>query len=86
MKSDEDNIVGYEPDGTPITNEEFIADINLALQQLKDGTLETLTTEEVREKIFGKSNNTCMEEEVLKAAEQYALENDTTVSKIVTII
>jgi hypothetical protein len=54
MKSDEDNIVGYEPDGTPITNEEFIADINLALQQLRDGTLETLTTEEVRETIFGK--------------------------------
>ncbi len=54
---DENNIVGYEPDGTPITNEEFIADINLVLQQLRDGTLETLTTEEVREKIFGKKNN-----------------------------
>ena len=53
MKTD-NNIAGYDAEGNPITNEELIADINLALQQLRDDTLITFTSEDVREKIFGK--------------------------------
>ena len=52
MKSEE-NIVGYNVDGTLITHEELIADIGLVLKQLEEGTLETYTTEEVRQMIFG---------------------------------
>ena len=54
MESNKD-IVGYDFNGQPITTEDLIADINLALQQLKNGTLETLTSEEVQEKILGKA-------------------------------
>ena len=54
MKSEE-NIVGYNVDGTLITHEELIADIGLVLKQPEEDTLETYTTEEVRQMIF--SNN-----------------------------
>jgi len=52
MESGE-NIVGYDIDGTPVTREELIADIELVLKQLEEGTLETYTTEEVKRMIFG---------------------------------
>lgn len=52
MKTD-DNIVGYDEEGNPVTYEEFMTDLNLTLQQLEDGTLETYTSKQVREKIFG---------------------------------
>jgi hypothetical protein len=54
MKQNE--IAGYDTYGNPITNEELIADINLALKQLREETLETYTSEEVREMFLAKFN------------------------------
>jgi len=42
------NIIGYDIWGNYITNDEFIADVNLALQELEDGTLETYSSETVK--------------------------------------
>lgn len=50
---DNEDIIGYEADGTPITHKEFIKDIELTLQQLREGTLKTYTSEEVRQIILG---------------------------------
>jgi IS5 family transposase len=55
---DKENIVGYDAHSNPITDEEFIADINDALKQLEEGTLETYSSEEVRQMILGKNNLT----------------------------
>lgn len=51
---DEENIIGYDGEGNPVTHEEYIEDIKSALQQFKEGTLETYTSEEVRQRILGK--------------------------------
>lgn len=50
---DEENIVGYDENGDPVSDEAFIADVNATLKQLDEGTLETYSTEEVRRMIFG---------------------------------
>lgn len=51
---DEENIVGYDGEGNAVTHEAFMEDLEDTLQQLEDGTLETYTTEEVKQMIFGK--------------------------------
>ncbi|WP_294823516.1 hypothetical protein [uncultured Flavobacterium sp.] len=53
---DKENIIGYDKYGDPVTDEAFIADINDALKHLEDGTLETYSSEEVRQMILGKNN------------------------------
>lgn len=55
---DKENIIGHDAHGNPITDEEFIGDINQALKQFKEGTLETYSSEEVRQIILGKNNLT----------------------------
>jgi hypothetical protein len=50
---DEENIVGYDAEGNPVTDQDFVEDINLALLQLKEENLETYTSEEVKRKILG---------------------------------
>lgn len=54
----DNDIVGYDAEGNPITAKEFIADINEALKQFKEGTLETYSSEEVKQMILGKNNLT----------------------------
>ncbi|MFP9113013.1 hypothetical protein ACLI1A_03675 [Flavobacterium sp. RHBU_3] len=51
---DEENIVGYDAQGNPVTHEEFMEDLEDTLKQLEEGTLETYTSEEVKQMIFGK--------------------------------
>jgi len=50
---DEENIIGYDADGNPITDDDYIRDINSALLQLKEENLETYTSEEVKRRILG---------------------------------
>lgn len=50
---DEENIIGYDSDGNPVTDEAYIQDINLALLELKEENLETYTSEEVKQRILG---------------------------------
>jgi len=51
---DEENIIGYDEDGNPITDIELVNDINAALLELKEENPETYTSEEVRRRILGK--------------------------------
>ncbi|MEL1245298.1 hypothetical protein AAEO56_13560 [Flavobacterium sp. DGU11] len=53
----DNDIVGYDADGNPVTAKEFVADVKLILKQLEEGTLETYSTEEVRQMIFGSDNS-----------------------------
>jgi len=50
---DEENVIGYDEEGNPITDEEYIKDINAALLELKEENLETYTSEEVKRRILG---------------------------------
>lgn len=51
---DEENIIGYDAEGNPITDEAYIQDINEALLQLREENPETYTSEEVRKRILNK--------------------------------
>jgi len=51
---DEENIVGYDMDGNPISEKEYLKNIHETLDQLTEGNLETYSSEEVRIKILGK--------------------------------
>lgn len=50
---DEENVIGYDADGNPISEKEYAKDIHEALHQLNEGNLETYSSEEVRKKILG---------------------------------
>lgn len=47
-----EEIVGYTVDGNPISDIDYVSDINQSLENLKNGTLETYTSDEVRKKIL----------------------------------
>lgn len=47
-----EEIVGYTVDGNPISEIDYVSDINQSLENLKNGTLETYTSDEVRKKIL----------------------------------
>ena len=51
---EKENIVGYEVDGQPIYEKDYVNDINESLQSFREGKLETHSTEEVRKQILGK--------------------------------
>lgn len=51
------NIIGYDINNNPITDNNFIEDINIALIQIEQGTLETYTPEEVRQRIVSSNNS-----------------------------
>jgi hypothetical protein len=51
------NIVGFDTEGNPISSVEFINDVNLTLQLIKEDRLETFTPEEVRRKILYRENS-----------------------------
>ena len=46
-------IVGYDMDGNPISEKEYVSDIHTALDLLAEGKLETCSSEEVKRKIVG---------------------------------
>lgn len=50
---DEENIVGYDADGNPISEKEYTKEIHETLHQLSEGKVETYSSEEVRKKILG---------------------------------
>jgi hypothetical protein len=49
---DNENIVGYDANGNPISEKEYVADIHDALQLLAEDKLETYTSEEIKKKII----------------------------------
>lgn len=49
---DEENVIGYDIDGNPISEKEYVSEILQDLQRLSDGNLESYTSEEVRKKIL----------------------------------
>lgn len=48
-----EEIVGYTVDGNPISEIDYVSDINQSLENFKNDTLETYTSDEVRKKILG---------------------------------
>ena len=50
---DNENVIGFDIEGNPITEKEYVSDINEALHQLSDEKLETYSSEEVKRKIIG---------------------------------
>lgn len=49
-----ETIVGFEVDGTPITQKQLLEDVAEVQQQLEAGTLKTYSSDEVRRHISGK--------------------------------
>jgi hypothetical protein len=49
-----EHIVGYDAEGHPIYEKEYVSDINESLHLFREGKLETYSTEEVRKQILGK--------------------------------
>ena len=47
-----ENIIGYSMDGNPISEKEYITDIQEAIIQLRNGKLETFSSNEVRKQIL----------------------------------
>ena len=50
---DEENIVGFDAEGNPISEKEYTKDVHEVLHQLNEGKLETYSSEDVRKKILG---------------------------------
>ncbi len=50
---DNENVIGFDREGNPITEKDYVSDINEALHQLSDEKLETYSSEEVKRKIIG---------------------------------
>ena len=49
---DNENVIGFDSEGNPITEKEYVSDINEALHQLSEEKLETYSSEEVKRKII----------------------------------
>ena len=49
----EENVVGYDVNGTEIVEKDYILDIKNALQSSQEGNLATYSSEEVKKKILG---------------------------------
>lgn len=47
-----ETIVGYRTDGTPITKNQFVAEMDEQQERIKKGEAQFYTTEEVRKKIL----------------------------------
>lgn len=50
---DEENIIGYDAEGNPISDSEYIEDIQSALLEFREGKMETYTSDEVKRRILG---------------------------------
>ncbi len=49
---DKENVVGFDLEGNPISEKEYVDDIHNALHLLAKGKLETYSSEEVKRKII----------------------------------
>lgn len=49
-----ETIVGFEINGTPVTQKQLLSDIDEVRQQIETNTLKTYSSDEVRRHIFGK--------------------------------
>ncbi len=50
---DNENIIGFDIDGNPISEKNYVSDINNELQLFEEGKLETYSSQEVKNKILG---------------------------------
>lgn len=50
---DSENVVGYDMEGNPISEKEYVTDIHESLRLLNEGKLETYSSEEVKKRILG---------------------------------
>ena len=50
----EEIIVGYDSEGSPVSKSEYLRDMDEVDRQIKAGKLQTFTAEEAREKILGR--------------------------------
>ena len=48
-----ENVVGYDIEGNPISEKEYLSDLNEALNQLSEEKLETYSSDDVKRKIIG---------------------------------
>ncbi len=48
-----ENVVGFDVDGNPISEKEYVADIQNALNLLAERKLETYSSEEVKRRVLG---------------------------------
>lgn len=51
-----ENVVGYRQNGEPITESDFISEMDAQQERIKNGTAIFYTSEEVRKKILNESN------------------------------
>lgn len=51
---DAENVVGYNADGKPIFEKDYVNDVNSAIQEFNEGKMETYSSEEVKRRILGK--------------------------------
>ena len=51
-----ESIVGYRPNGQPITESDFIAEMDAQQERIENGTAKFYSTEEVRQKILNEGN------------------------------
>ncbi|HEY6141801.1 MAG TPA: hypothetical protein VIV55_00045 [Flavobacterium sp.] len=49
---DKENVIGFDIDGNPISEKEYVNDIHNALNMLAEGKLETYSSKEVKRKIL----------------------------------
>ena len=49
---DNENVVWYDMEGNPISEKEYVADIQESLRSFREGNLETYSTQEVRKQIL----------------------------------
>jgi len=49
---DKEIVIGFDSDGKPISEKEYVEDIHTALHSLAEGKLETYSSEEVKRKIL----------------------------------
>lgn len=48
-----ENVIGFDMDGNPISEKEYVTDIHNALNSLAEGKLETYSSEEVKRRVIG---------------------------------
>jgi len=50
------NIIGYDTTGNPVTEDEYISDLNRINNEIDNGTAKLFSTEEVRKSIINENN------------------------------
>ena len=53
---EKENIIGYDTNGNPISESQYIEEMNLLINDIDNGTAELYTTEEVKKSIIDENN------------------------------